>query len=113
MNQYVILMREDDNAWARLDEREQVRLFERYNAWVGELKTRGIFKGGVPLGEGGRILRAEGGQVVESAMAETRQVLTGYFIVDAFDMDEAVAIARGCPALTHGETIEVRPIGHM
>lgn len=113
MNTYVILMREDDHAWARLDEAEQVRLFERYNAWVGELKDRGIFKGGVPLGEGGRILRNEDGRVVASEMTETRQVLTGYFLVDAPDMDAAVAIARGCPALTHGETVEVRPVGHM
>lgn len=60
----------------------------------------------------GRILRAVDGEIVDSPFVETKEVLTGLFVVEAADLDAATAIARGCPALGHGEIVEVRPIGH-
>ena len=68
--------------------------------------------GGAPIGEPGRVLRATSAKVVEEPYAETRGVLTGYFTIEAKDLADATAIARGCPALLHGETVIVRPVGH-
>ena len=111
MPDYAILMRENDDAWSRLAPAEQQALMQRYEAWTADLKARGIFQGGLPLGAGGRVLSNVDGTIVEAPFAETRQVLTGYIVIAAPDWDAAVAIARGCPALTHGETVELRPVG--
>lgn len=113
MPKFIILMTENDNAWAALTQAEQDRLLSRYDAWVEELKTRDQLRGGEPIGKGGRTLHMTEGQLQERECSETTGVLTGFFIVEAVDLDAAVAIARGCPALTHGETVEVRPLGHM
>lgn len=68
--------------------------------------------GGAPIGEPGRVLRAAGGNVVDEPYDATKGVLTGYFTIEAKDLADATAIARGCPALLHGETVIVRPVGH-
>lgn len=47
--------------------------------------------------------------VTDGPFAETREQLGGYYIIDAKDLDEALAIAERVPVATVG-TIEVRPI---
>ena len=112
MPRFVILMREDDDAWSRLPETERDRLLELYGAWVGELREKGAFVSGAPLGAGGRILRHHDGDFREAVYAETTQVETGWFVIEAANIDAAARLARGCPALLHGETVVVRPVGH-
>ncbi len=113
MPKYAILMRENDDAWARMPREEQERLLKHYLAWVAELRGKGIFHDGEPLDRGGRLLRMVGGEIVDGPFTETKEVLTGFFIIEAPDLDAAARIARGCPALGHGETVELRPIGHL
>jgi hypothetical protein len=47
--------------------------------------------------------------VTDGPFAETREQLGGYFLVDAGDLDEAIAIAAKIPAARNG-SIEVRPV---
>ena len=112
MPRFAVLMHEDDHAWSRLAPEERDRLMERYVAWVRELKASGSFQGGEPLGNGGLVLRGAGSGVSESPYVDKEQVLTGFFLIEAPDLAAAGRIARGCPALLHGETVVVRPVGH-
>ncbi len=50
--------------------------------------------------------------VTDGPFAETKEQLGGYFLVDASDLDEAIAIAARIPMARRG-TIEVRPVIHM
>ena len=113
MAQFAVLMTEHDDAWARLPPAEQEALMARYGAWVAELNAAGRMRGGAPLGGPGRVLRPVGGSVVEEPYAATKDVLTGWFLIEAKDLADATAVARGCPALTHGESVIVRPLGHV
>ena len=113
MPEFVILMRENDGAWAKMPAEEQQRLLQGYMAWVRDLRERGIFRNGWPLSDKGRLLRAVDGEVVDGPFTETKEVLTGFFVIEAEDLDAARAIARTCPALGHGETVELRPVGHI
>lgn len=112
MAQFAVLMTENDDAWARLPPAEQAALMAKYGAWVGELNATGRMRGGSPLGGPGRLLRRVGGAVVEEPYAATKDVLTGWFLIEATDLADATTVARGCPALTHGESVIVRPAGH-
>src|SRR5467141_2295672 len=47
--------------------------------------------------------------VTDGPFAETREQLGGYFLIDARDLDEAIAIAGQIPAATVG-TVEIRPV---
>jgi hypothetical protein len=58
-----------------------------------------------------RVTGARGGDVVtaDGPYAETKEALTGYYLVEAADLDEAVAIAARIPA-AWGGAVEVRPV---
>lgn len=110
MPRFMILMHEDDNAWAELSADEKQQTLEKYFAWVRELREGDHMRGGDPLDRGGRVLRMDGGSIVDGPYTETKGVITGYFLIEAVDLDEATGLARGCPALGHGETVLVRPL---
>jgi hypothetical protein len=113
MATFAVLMRENDHAWDNLPEAEQKRILALYYAWADELRKNEQLVGGQPLGRGGRVLRAVDGEIVDGPFTETKEVLTGFFLIEAESLEEAARIARGCPALGHGETVELRPIGHV
>jgi len=91
---------------------EKQRIMEKYYAFVNRLKREERFKGGSALKHGGMSLRAERGIVItDGPFPETKETFNGYFLFSAKDRDEAVAIARECPALTHGEAVEIFELG--
>jgi len=52
---------------------------------------------------------ADGTQTVADGMfPETKEVLAGYYVIEADDLDQAIAMARHVP--TTGGGVEVRPI---
>jgi hypothetical protein len=58
-----------------------------------------------------RVTGARGGDVVtaDGPYAETKEALTGYYLLEASDLDEAVALAARIPA-AWGGAVEVRPV---
>ena len=55
-------------------------------------------------GKGGEVLSTDG------PFAETKEVLTGFYILECADLDEAVATASTIPGSWTGGAIEVRPV---
>jgi hypothetical protein len=55
----------------------------------------------------GTSIRA-GGAITDGPFAETKEALGGYYLVEAADLDEAIAIGKDCPAPNGG--VEVRPL---
>ncbi|HEY8272876.1 MAG TPA: YciI family protein [Pseudobdellovibrionaceae bacterium] len=108
MNEYMLVMKGDYRSWSSVSADEKQRIMEKYYAYVNRLKREDRFKGGSALKHGGVQLRSEKGiVVVDGPFAETKETFNGYFIFEAQNYDEAVSIARECPALTHGEVVEV------
>ena len=46
----------------------------------------------------------------DGPFAETKEQLGGYYLLDCKDLDEALSWAAKCPAVVHGNTVEVRPV---
>ena len=87
-------------------------ILEKFRAWGRRLSAEGKLLSGEKLAEeGGKTLSAYRGNVavVDGPYSETREVVGGYFLVQAEDYDEAVEIARGCPGLAFG-TIAIRRV---
>ncbi len=108
MREFLLVRKGANAAFAALSAGEKQRLLERYLGYVTRLKREDRFRAGSGLAPGGVELRREGGfTLTDGPYPETREALTGYLVFGARDHDEAVAIARDCPALSHGETVEV------
>ncbi len=111
MPHFVVLMYENDGAWERLPKARRTALMKRYGAWVALLRKQGTFRGGSALGSPGVSLERKGRRVVPAVWRAKKDVLTGWFEIEAEALAEATTIARGCPALAHGERVIVRPTG--
>jgi hypothetical protein len=48
--------------------------------------------------------------VTDGPFAETREILGGYYLIDAADLDSALDWAARCPGSHHGGKVEVRPV---
>ena len=82
---------------------------DRFTAWFEQLNDEGKFKGGHPLSNEGKIVAGRN-PVTDGPFAESKEAIAGFFIIQANNLEEAVEIAKGCPGLDYGQTVEVRPI---
>jgi len=86
-------------------------IMTRFTAWFDGLSAKGIIKGANPLHSEGKIVSGKKGQTVaDGPFAESKEAVGGYFLLDVSDFDEALQIARECPILEFGPTVEVRPV---
>jgi hypothetical protein len=109
MPQYLLLLHEDPASVQDLSPEEMQQVLAKYMAWSQELRAAGRLTGGQKLrDEGGRHVRA-GGRVTDGPYVEGKEVLGGFFVIEAADYDDAVAVTQACPHLAHG-WVELREI---
>src|SRR5207247_2900476 len=103
----------DETAMAKLNEAARAALFRDYGQFSEGIRKRGIFRAGAPLRPtptAATVRVREGKRLVtDGPFAETREQLGGYYLVEAKDLDEAIAIAARIPGVRSG-SIEVRPV---
>jgi hypothetical protein len=107
---YMLLIYSNENAWTQ-SERE--KCYAESTQLTQELNANGQFLGASPLDyvSTATSVRVRDGKklVTDGPFAETREQLGGYFLIDAKDLDEAIAIAERIPSARKG-TVEIRPI---
>jgi hypothetical protein len=110
---YLLLICDDEKAWAALSDAEQQKIFAEYGAFTQQIRSSGQFLGGSQLqpASSATSVRVRDGKrlVTDGPFAETREQLGGYYLVEAKDLDEAIALAARIPS-AHMGTIEVRPL---
>src|SRR5258707_8532856 len=111
---YMMLTYLDERAWLRLSPEEQKRQMDECGPHVQKLLAAKKLLAGAPLhptSTATTIRFREGRRVLtDGPFAETREQLGGYTIVEANDLDEAIAIASGFIGTSTVPTIELRPI---
>ena len=124
---YMLMLYADEKAGARIPADQMAEVMEIMGAYQQALSKAGAFiatSALAPTWEA-KTLRMEGGEITakghgefvneggelkvhDGPYAETREQFGGYFIIEAPDMDAALAWAARCPAAQWG-SIEVRP----
>ena len=114
--EYLLLIYESEKAFESMPKAEQGAMFGEYMAFTEAVKKSGNYKGGNPLQPTATAttVRVKGGRTLttDGPFAETKEQLGGYYLVEAKDLDEAIAIAARIPGARTG-SIEVRPIQKM
>lgn len=96
---------------AQLSPDEMQAHMGKWFAWIQELSKTEKYVSGEPLLPGGKLVSGKGGKnVTDGPYTEGKEVVGGYFIVNAKDYDEAVAIAKGCPSFEVDGTVQVRRV---
>lgn len=118
MAQFMLLLHQVPNYNMDLPREKMLEMTKRYMAWADNLRQKGKLAGGEKLAAGGvRHIKVTGGKPVASdgPYAEAKDVIGGYFVIEARDAAEAEAIAQECPHLALSPTnwVELRPIEDM
>jgi hypothetical protein len=90
---------------------ESEQIMARWMNWFKELTASGNLKdGGQPLEAEGKIVNDKRGTITDGPFAEAKDVVGGYTLVQTESLARAAELARGCPILERGGSVEVRPI---
>lgn len=109
MPQYMLLLYEDPSGWANVSPEDMQKAIEKYVAW----SKKPFNADGKRLGpDAGKVIRSQGGKprTTDGPYSETKEMLGGFYLIEAANYDEAVKRSLDHPHLEYGGTIEVREL---
>ena len=111
--QYLLMIYRNEAEQNKMDAAAGKKMMEEYEAFTQSIIQSGNFKAGDRLqpASTGTTVRVRNGKTLttDGPFAETHEQLGGYYLVEAKDLDAALAIAARIPTARYG-SIEVRPI---
>ena len=110
---YVLLIYNEERNWTTLSPEERGALGREYYACTERMMESGHHRAGEGLEatSTATTVRVRGGQLqaTDGPFAETREQLGGFYLIEAPNLDEAIAIASRVPAARTG-SVEIRPV---
>ena len=110
---YLLLIYGNEADFGSIPEAEWGQIFQEYMDYTNRIHRNGNYIAGEALQPTATAttVRIRDGKTLttDGPFAETREQLGGFYMVEAKDLDEAIALAAGIPAVRRG-SIEVRPI---
>jgi hypothetical protein len=112
MAKFLFLYRGGNDDLAKMTPVEMQQQMQRYREWIDEgVREKWLHDVGDGLGEGCVVNSMN--IVTDGPFAESKEVVGGYQIVNADTLEAAVELAKRCPNLLVGGSVEVRPLaGH-
>lgn len=112
MSQYLFLYRPPEGP--PLSPQQMAEVMPVWMAWMKSLDERGHLKhAGNPLERKGKIVRGKPQTVSDGPFAEAKDLINGYTLIEASDLAQAAELAKGCPMLDGGGSVEVRAVAPM
>ena len=107
---YALLVYADEGSWERLDDREQRAAYAEYGA-ISQLPNVLHDHQLQPAATTTTVRVGDDGPIATSGPLHDQDVrMGGYYLLEADDLDEAVAVAARVPAARTGGAVEVRPV---
>jgi len=111
MSEFVYLYRGGEAG--RSPERAQ-QMIQKWMAWFKDLAENGHIKDrGQPLERTGKLVKGKQKAVTDGPFAEAKDVVGGFTLIEARDLDQAVELSKGCPIFEVEGAVEVRPVMKM
>jgi hypothetical protein len=111
--EFALLIYGDEKTWNEASSDERRDMYAQHERFSKMLQDRGAIRGGAELDSTStaRTIRHNGDDlsVTEGPFAETAEQFGGYYVIEAANIDEAVALGKELPAAV----VEVRPLVPM
>jgi len=109
MSEFTFLFR--GNNLSALSSEQLQKYTQKWLAWRKEIGEQGHIKeDGNPLEQTGRVIKGKEKIVHDGPYAEAKDIVNGYTLIEAKDLAQATEIAKACPILELGGSVEVRPV---
>ena len=111
MKEFILFIRNEGNPVVNLSLEKQQEHVQKVGGFIQKMVSEGKMKAAQPLENQGSIISFENGNFTEVPLDETKEVISGYYLILAKDLNEAIEIAKSDPRFEDGKwRIEVRPI---
>ncbi len=110
MEKFVFIFRGGDTHISTANSQAALDVIQTWNDWMGGLAEKGILAGGDALQVSGKYVKGSKKVVSDGLYAEGNEMIGGYLIVSAKDINDAVEISKGCPILNEEGSVEVRAV---
>jgi len=113
MKEYLYLFRGGDAREVSQSPEAMQAHMEKWMAWMKGLGENGTLVSGQPLQTEGKVVSDSGQVVTDGPFAEGKEIVGGYLIIKAGDLDGAVKLSSECPIFEFGGSVEVRETAEM
>ena len=111
MSHFLLLLYGDPTRWQAMPPKEMQAAFGKYMGWGDAARKKGFLVGANKLvDDAGRVIRGRKPVATDGPYSETKEVLGGYYLIEASNYDEAVKLCLDHPHLEFDGTIEVRQV---
>ncbi len=113
MKEFLLVFRNDYKAASSGSPEEMQATMKQWMDWIGGIAAQNkLVSPGSALKSGGKVVRPNN-MVTDGPYTEIKELIGGYTIVKAANIDDATKLADGCPILFEGGNVEVREINGM
>jgi hypothetical protein len=110
MANFLFVYRRGADIAGKLSPEDMQQSMQKWQKWIGEGLEKGwILDRGNPLTQEGRVVSAKK-VVLDGPYVESKEIVGGYSLIKAASIDEAAELAKGCPGLQYGGSVEIRAI---
>jgi len=108
MKEFMMIFRNDKD-YPKPSPEEMPGLIKQWQNWIGGIAAQDKFVATNALGFEGKIVHSDK-TVTDGPYVEVKEIVGGYIVVKADNIDDAVKLADGCPYLSSGGNVEVRDV---
>jgi len=110
MTKFLFVYRRGSDIANKMTPEEMQQHMQKWHTWIGEGLQKGwMVAPGDALKQEGRVVNAKR-IVMDGPFVESKEIVGGYSIIQADTIDAAAELAKGCPALLTGGSVEIRPL---
>jgi hypothetical protein len=110
MEKFMFLFRGGDTHPQNANSKEALEYIQSWMTWMQGLAQNGILTSGENLQRIGKQVNGKSKVVTDGPCIEAKEMVNGFLIINATDINEAVEIAKGCPIFEENGKVEVRPV---
>ena len=110
MNEFTLIFRNDQNPDVKFSPEQMQGVMKQWQDWMGSIAAQNkLASPGNRLGFDAKVLKPND-VITDGPFVEMKEMISGYIVVKAADINEAADIAKGCPILKMNGSVEVRGI---
>jgi hypothetical protein len=99
-----------DEFYAQMSPEAMEAELAKWGAWIGGIAAQGKFISSDALAPEGKTVKGSKHVITDGPFTEGKELVSGYLLLQAENIDEAVELSYGCPIYDHEGTVEVRRI---
>jgi len=109
MKEFMMIFRSESTAWENLSPEQLQTNTKKWQDWIGGIAAQEKFVSTNRLGFSGKTIKPNN-VIIDGPYTELKEIVGGYMIVKAENLDDAIQMAKGCPTIDIGGHVEVRDI---